>query len=436
MLSEDPVSKSSKFKEPHYLLLDTNIILDQIDIFEEDVIKNVIVVQTVIDEVRHKSHAIYKRLNDILMNPARKFYTFVNEHHIDTYIEREPKESSNDRNDRAIRKAALWYENHLEKSQKEHLKTRIRVILLTDDAANRQKASDDGILTSSIGDYVKSLTETPYLQDKLCIKDFSSEADSRPIFPPHLTVVQIHEGIKNGRFYQGSFMASRENFLEGNVNVENFEKSILIQGRESLNRAIDGDIVCVELFPEQQWSSPSEIMLEDDADDSIAETIEDDEDEKILKQSLGKKDKQPTGKVIGIIKRKWRQYCGIIRPNENKGSARHIFVPAERKVPRVRIETRQAEKLYNQRIIVAIDQWPRHSRYPQGHFVRTLGPLGDKDTENEVLLIEHDVPHSKFSQEVLNCLPKLPWIISEQVSYFTDYHHHHLLHQCHNLRHR
>lgn len=49
-----------------------------------------------------------------------------------------------------------------------------------------------------------------------------------------------------------------------------------------------------------------------------------------------------------------------------------------------------------------------------GHFVRAIGPLGDKDTENEVLLLEHDVPHSKFSEEVLSFLPKLPWIISDE----------------------
>lgn len=55
-------------------------------------------------------------------------------------------------------------------------------------------------------------------------------------------------------------------------------------------------------------------------------------------------------------------------------------------------------------------------RYPVGHFVRALGPLGDKDTENEVLLLEHDVPHSKFSEEVLSFLPKLPWSITKEVS--------------------
>ncbi len=94
---------------------------------------------------------------------------------------------------------------------------------------------------------------------------------------------------------------------------------------------------------------------------------------------------------------------------------RHIFVPAEKKIPKIRIETRQSAVLLGQRIIVAVDSWPRHSRYPLGHFVRTLGPIGDKATENEVLLLEHDIPHSSFSQAVLNCLPKnLPWKISEE----------------------
>lgn len=81
VLSEDPASKSNVLDEPHYLLLDTNVLLDQIDVFEEDTIKDVIVLQTVLDEVKHRSAAVYKRLRDILANPERRFYTFVNEHH-------------------------------------------------------------------------------------------------------------------------------------------------------------------------------------------------------------------------------------------------------------------------------------------------------------------------------------------------------------------
>lgn len=45
--------------------------------------------------------------------------------------------------------------------------------------------------------------------------------------------------------FSGSFQASRENFLEGQVNCEGYDKPILVQGREGLNRAIDGDTVAV-----------------------------------------------------------------------------------------------------------------------------------------------------------------------------------------------
>lgn len=49
--------------------------------------------------------------------------------------------------------------------------------------------------------------------------------------------------------------------------------------------------------------------------------------------------------------------------------------------------------------------------------MRALGKIGDQKTENEVVLLEHDVPHSQFSEEVLSCLPRLPWIITKEVSF-------------------
>ncbi len=124
--------------------------------------------------------------------------------------------------------------------------------------------------------------------------------------------------------------------------------------------------------------------------------------------------KLPSGRVVGIIKRNWRPYCGMLQVSDLPDATRHLFVPSEKRIPKIRIETRQAEKLRMQRIIVNIDYWPRDSRYPLGHFVRTLGPIGDKDTENQVLLLEHDVPNYPFPQSVLDCLPKLPWIIDEE----------------------
>lgn len=119
----------------------------------------------------------------------------------------------------------MWYENHLKKTQNKRKSIKVRVLLLTDDADNRKKADEDGIIAFSVRDYVKSLIETPHLQDKLSLKEYVVE-NNAPLYPPHLTLVQIHDGIKNGKLSQGSFVASRENFLEGSVNVEGFEKFV------------------------------------------------------------------------------------------------------------------------------------------------------------------------------------------------------------------
>ena len=41
----------------------------------------------------------------------------------------------------------------------------------------------------------------------------------------------------------------------------------MLIGLPNLNRAFDGDVVAVELFPESEWSSEAEIVLEDDGYD-------------------------------------------------------------------------------------------------------------------------------------------------------------------------
>ena len=50
--------------------------------------------------------------------------------------------------------------------------------------------------------------------------------------------------------------------------------------------------------------------------------------------------------------------------------------------------------------------------------MRALGNVGDKDTENEILLLERDIPHLPFSAAVLSFLPKLPWTVSDEVHQF------------------
>lgn len=125
---------------------------------------------------------------------------------------------------------------------------------------------------------------------------------------------------------------------------------------------------------------------------------------------------QPRGRVIGVIRRNWRQLCGSIRTEVPTPAGIAMFVPVNRRVPKVRIHTRQKEALAGKRIVVAVDSWNVHSAYPDGHFVRTIGDVGDRETETEVILLEHDIPAGPFPRSVLACLPPKDWAITPENS--------------------
>lgn len=77
----------------------------------------------------------------------------------------------------------------------------------------------------------------------------------------------------------------------------------------------------------------------------------------------------------GVIRRRTRQYCGVLLPPADKSSQRVLFAPKEKTIPNVRIETRQLETLLGQQIVVAIDSWPLKSKFPVVcfHLSFTLG---------------------------------------------------------------
>ncbi|XP_068922880.1 exosome complex exonuclease RRP44 isoform X2 [Petaurus breviceps papuanus] len=293
-----------------------------------------------------------------------------------------------------------------------------QVIFITNDLKNKEKAVEEGILAYTCEEYIKSLIANPELVDRLaCLPDEGNEIESQKvIFPEHLPLSKLQQGIKSGIYLQGTFRASRENYLEATVWVHGDDeenKEIILQGLRNLNRAVHEDIVAVELLPKSQWVAPSSVVLQDEGQNG--DDVEDEEiKENTLKTAINEKMLRPSGRVVGIIKRNWRPFCGMLSKSDIKESRRHLFTPADKRIPRIRIETRQAATLEGQRIIVAIDGWPKNSRYPNGHFVKNLGSVGDKETETEVLLLEHDVPHQPFSQAVLSFLPKMPWSITEE----------------------
>lgn len=406
-LSSLPIIESSLCGYPHYIIPDVPVALRQVDFLEDNAIKNVIVLQTVLQEVRQERLVVYKRLRDAVSNPDKYFYVFSNEHHNEAYYNGGSEDEPGEAVTKAVIKAVTWYNAHFKRASIE-----AEPVLLTEDEAGRDKARKEGIIAYTVFEYCESLLDCPGLVDKLSKSDVIIPSKSQIIFPEHLSVSKIHSGIKSGKLLQGTFQASRENYLEGNVSVQidGMEKWILIQGLQNLNRAVHGDSVAIEILPESEWSLPSGVVTDKEAVEEKVDNIEQPVGTKIKKET----DLLITGKVVGIVRRNWKTYCGTLLPLPDMRGAHHTFVPANHSIPRIRIETRQGNMLLGQRIVVSIDSWPRSSRFPQGHFVTALGQIGDKDTENEVLLLEHDVPHQPFSLAVLADLPQLPWTISEE----------------------
>lgn len=420
ILSESPLLLEGVGK--HYVVIDTNIVLNAIDLLENDkVFYDVIVPQTVLNEVRNQSYPIYLRLRALTKNEDKRFIVFHNEFKSSTFLQRKKGESINDFNDRLIRQTAKFYNEHLKESQ-------IKTLLITGDKANKKLAEKENLLAFTVHEYIEELPNSEELRDMLPSTESFDRTINEIKYPEYYSSARLMGGIKNGSLYQGPITISSYNFLEGSVSVSNMPKPLLILGRENLNRAFNGDHVVVELLPASKWKKPSTEIVDEESinkdqigDDDDTEIIISDKERKLLAQEAIKaqgnqnEDEKvmPTGRVVGIIKRSWRLYVGQLSPNSvrkdevESNAAKNVFVILmDRSLPKIRIRTRRAKELIGKRIVVAIDSWNSNSKFPSGHFVRTLGEIEDKDAEQEALLLEHDVEYRPFSKNVLACLPK------------------------------
>ncbi|KAG8856923.1 exosome catalytic subunit dis3 [Tulasnella sp. 330] len=422
--------KHSQFPQGHFILPDTNIFLHQMDLIESPLMKApIILLQTVLEEVRHRSLPLYSRLKQLTQSEDKDIWIFYNEYRKDTAVARRQEETPNDRNDRGIRLATKWYNTHLIKS---HTLSRSQkpigtpvVVLLTDDAANRQLAQSEQILCVTAKNYISGLPDAERLADILSVPGdaesleptSASSARRAALYPEHLSPSACQAGVKSGDLCHGHFNASQYNYLEGSVSIPSFSKPVLLVGREDMNRAVDGDVVAVQVYPESEWKAPADEVIDqdttlknDDPEDSEAEEGVDQEERLVIRgQRVGGRgpsqkqqilrDRQPTGKVVGIIKRNWRALA-------TGTTQQTVFAtPVSRSIPRIRLRTRQAPSLVNQKILVTIDRWDVNSKYPEGHFVRALGQVESKEAERESLLLEFEVPFRPFGKAVNACLP-------------------------------
>ncbi|ETI28746.1 hypothetical protein G647_01197 [Cladophialophora carrionii CBS 160.54] len=422
VLSKRP-SATKVFPNGHYLIPDTNVLLSGMDLFEEsNHFRDTIILQTVLEELKNRSLPLYNRLMSLTQSEDKRFYLFFNEFRSETAVRRADGETVNDRNDRAVRKAAAWYTTHLAQLTKKPP----TIVVITNDQENRKRAKAEHINAVSLREYVGGLEDADRLLDMVSQSAESQEAravQSEMIYPEYYSMSRMMTGIKAGTLHQGVFNVSTYNYLEGTVKVPAFEKPLLILGRESSNRSVSGDVVVVELLPKEQWKAPSTQILDEETvnkddnpeDEEQEETVVTENERRALQEEVrrahtagGEIKAQPTCRVVGIMRRNWRQLVGTIDAASGTSGNRQttvFLVPMDKRIPKIRIRTRQVDELVGKRILATIDAWERDTRYPVGHYIRSLGELETKEAETEALLLEYDVQYRPFPKAVLDCLP-------------------------------
>ncbi|CAD7955093.1 unnamed protein product [Amoebophrya sp. A120] len=279
---------------------------------------------------------------------------------------------------------------------------------------------------------------------------------------PHLPLAELQLGLDSGKYHQGILRMMMHTATAGKIG-ENME----IRGVRNLNRALDGDVVCVEeILPEEESVMQKTKEPDEDEEKLLESALPDVQDvvkegEMLAEQTqttptataatasntnagsnASRNTNNPTSsnvvrskslyRVVGILQRgqnfQQREIAGTIKQNDssrNGGSTAstsnkeefRIFVPVDPRIPNVRIPTRQGHLLENKRILVTIDSWELSEiTSPKGHWTKILGTVGDRTVESAVILHEHGVRTEEFSTAVYNCLPPSDYEVD--VDYF------------------
>ena len=144
-----------------------------------------------------------------------------------------------------------------------------KVYLLTENATTKRQylemlKSEKG-LPPDIGEYIIDLQEyismhqdqfpelvnfMGFQDEEEASVDQENISGDRRLFEDHLTFEEMVIGVKEGRYFQGRLNVSRLVQSEAVVKVQGLANDILLTNVTDQNRALNGDIVCIEIHPD------------------------------------------------------------------------------------------------------------------------------------------------------------------------------------------
>ncbi|XP_064620645.1 DIS3-like exonuclease 1 [Lineus longissimus] len=400
----------------HYLIPDGTVAKDFLEMLEFPEISGIIFMQTVASYVSFEGgRRLQNRLSNLIKDCRKQCITFHNEFQRYCYCPRLPGENYKKWVSRSTYEAAQWFYNHLA--------AQIPIVMVSEDpeVVTEYLSKTAGVFVLGLEGYMTmfwpDLKASHDLYESLAASIQESRQKLKD-YSGYQPADVLESGIKSGHLFKGilrvdKYNAQQEAFMQSlgsDAKLGGYSSDILISGQACRNRSVHGDVVVVELLPKAEWKGRSNALKD------IVEESQDDVD--ALKSNT-----MPSGRVVGVLQRNWRDYvASFVEEKESEKSTRRggkvLVLPWDYRIPKIRISTRQAESLKDHRILVRIDSWEVDSQYPNGHFVKSLGPIGDLETEISCLLIEKEIAVRPFSEGQLKELPvnteEKPWIMEQE----------------------
>ena len=310
-------------------------------------------------------------------------------------------------------------------------------------------------------------------QFQMQLQQQSNQPQRKSLFAPYLPQASLPPLLAAGKLVVGILRVNKRNRSDAYVSTEVLDADIYICGSKDRNRALEGDIVAVELLDvDEVWGTKKEKeekkrKKEENAaydnrgaigrkNDKKKDDVEVEgqglmlfEDEEVTDEVKP----QFAGHVVAVVERMPGQLfsgtLGLLRPSsaatkekqeaerreregdryDEQAAKKEMerpkivwFKPTDKRVPLIAIPTEQAppdfvtnSEAYADKLFVAcIKRHPISSLHPFGTLVEELGPIGDVEVETSALLKDCNFPTEEFTDNVVKCLPPLPWSIPER----------------------
>ncbi|XP_065665379.1 DIS3-like exonuclease 2 [Hydra vulgaris] len=213
-------------------------------------------------------------------------------------------------------------------------------------------------------------------------------------FKPYLSNNECEILLEQGKLLKGSIQVFSR--LDSFVKIGEGVKDLYIQGLESRNRALNGDIVAVQLLPDQE-----------------------------------EKTRQKKAEVVKIIEEKHpRIVPGQVKPYYGHRYGYALMFPTDSSFPIIMLPLKNFPKDFIDRpldfekslFLAKITNWDQNLYYASGKLVSFLGESGSVEAETEAIIKKNLICDASFQKNVLKTLPqKNAWCIpSEELDKRSD----------------